>query len=76
MWDTLCCLECPDCHSACPVRYVLLTDGSQAVCLTACARCADGVTIRGFSKLAEVDYLEAAVHHLPIVHFGRRDAAR
>lgn len=72
MWDTLSCIQCPDCSSVIPIKFSLLVDNGQMVHLSICARCHDMKTIRIFKMLDQKTYIEAYNRRLPIISYRRR----
>jgi hypothetical protein len=71
--DSLIGLECPSCKEVCPVRLVLLTVDGRIVYLSACPRCADGVTVRCYKVIMPKVYAFALNNGLPVVEYGRKN---
>lgn len=67
--DTLIFLACSDCSTPCEVKFCLLTSGNRVVYLTTCTRCNDHVSVRCFKVIDHIDWLEAAVHNLPVIAY-------
>lgn len=72
VWDTLGCVQCPDCNSVLPIRLGLLTHDSKIALLTACGMCADKVTVRVFKPLDTRVAMEAAACGLPVVKYEKQ----
>jgi hypothetical protein len=72
MTDTLLALECCDCGQACRIALTLLTSDGRIVELAACAKCADGVTLKCYKTLRKDVYAWAKSHGLPVIRYGSK----
>lgn len=64
-------LACPDCGTCCRVAFALLTSDGRIVELAACARCADGITVKCYKGVGRATFAEAASRGLPIVDYRK-----
>ena len=69
-WDTVSCLQCPDCATPCVVRLVLLSSDGRIVYVTACAYCADHASIRCFKDVSQRTFMEARANGLPVIRYA------
>lgn len=73
MFDTLGCLQCPDCESIVPVAFSLLVAGHSAIVhLACCAKCNDHATIRVSKEIPPAAYNEALQNGLLVVRYSTR----
>lgn len=75
MFDTLSCLQCPDCSSALPIFCALLVDDGRMVLITACPTCADGATVKCYRDIDQETHIEAFCRGLPMVNYQKKRAA-
>ena len=71
MFDTLSALQCPDCGTALPVRFVLLTNDMRLVLLTSCWKCADHTSVRCFKVIDRGAFDLASASGLPTVNYRK-----